>query len=146
MSEGSKDIYGLLLEEEKRRARASREELLRSVGVVEEYFEEGSIKIDKTTCWGAECKLCIEACPTSALYRIEGEVKIERDLCIYCTACVLNCIVDDCIVVTRKRKSGKVERFGTPREAILLLSRIASRKRVEKTADQASEASRPLDE
>ena len=130
MSEHQKDIYSLLLEAEKRKNKLKREEMLRSVGIIEEYFEEGNIKINNPTCRGVECKLCIEACPTSALYRVEGEVKAERDLCIYCSACVLSCIVDNCIVITRRR-NGEVERFGTPREAILLLSRTASHKRRE---------------
>lgn len=114
-----------------RKNKQKREEMLRNVGIIEEYFEEGSVKIDHSTCRGVECKLCIEACPTSALFRVEGNVEVEMDLCVYCIACVLSCIVDDCIIVTRKRESGEVERFSTPRDAILLLSKTASNKRIE---------------
>ena len=128
MDEQSKDIYNLLLGAEKRKQKRVREELLHTVGVDEEYFE-GSIKIDKFTCRGVECKLCIEACPTCALYWGGGEVKIQEDLCIYCTACVLSCIVDDCIVITRKRKSGEVEKFSNPREVKLLMDRKGVRQR-----------------
>ena len=130
LSEPSKkEIYDLLLGAEKKKRRKIREEILRSVGVDEEHFEEGSIKIDERTCRGAECKLCIKACPTKALYWDEGKVKIEENLCIYCNACVLSCIVDNCIVVTRKRKNGEIERFGTPREVILLMERQAVQRR-----------------
>lgn len=129
LSEDSKDIYTLLMGDEERKRRKLREELLHTVGVGEEYFKEGTVKIDKVTCRGVECKLCIKACPTNALYREEGEVKIEKDLCIYCVACVLSCIVDNCITVTRKRKNGETERFGTPREAILMMGRQAAQRR-----------------
>jgi len=146
LGERSREIYDLLLGAEKRKRRRVREELLRTVGVVEEYFEEGIIKIDKFTCRGAECKLCIKACPTNALYWDEGEVKIEEELCIYCTACVLSCIVDNCIVVTRRRKSGNVERFGTPREAILLIGHQAVQRRGETVKSLVTELAKAKSE
>lgn len=131
MSEKPKDIYDLLSGAEESKRRKTREELLRAVGINEEYFEEGNIKIDRSTCRGAECKLCITACPTNALYWDEGEVKIEKDLCIYCGACVLDCIVDNCIIVKRKRRSGEIEKFGTPHEIIVLMNRRAVQRRGE---------------
>lgn len=118
------------MEAEKKKTRSNRSELLRSIGVLEEYFEEGDIRIDKSTCRGVECKLCIKACPTNALYWSEGEVKIERDLCIYCGACVLSCIVDGCIRVTR-RKDGITESFSTPREIIEIMNSHSSHNRQE---------------
>ena len=133
MGEDSKDIYSLLTGAEEKKRRKLREELLRVVGVGEEYFKEGSLKIDKVACRGVECKLCIKACPTNALYWEEGEIKIEKDLCIYCAACVLSCIVDNCIRVSRKRKDGEAERFSTPREVILMIGQQAARKREEAT-------------
>ena len=114
------NIYDLLsdevdeIKEEKKNRRA---ELLASIGV-EDRFEEGSIKIDMRTCRGIECNLCVKACPTNALYWRAGEIGIEEDLCIHCTACVLNCCVDNCIKVARKRPSGKTETFSTPKEAL----------------------------
>jgi len=125
------NIYELLLEaseKKKKEKREKRAELLKSMGV-EEYFEEGNIKIDMKTCRGRECNLCVEACPTNALYWKAGEIGIVEDLCVYCAACVLNCVVDNCIEVTRKRPNGKIERFSTPRDVLTLLHYIDSRKR-----------------
>ncbi len=133
MGEDSKDIYSLLLGAEEKKKRKLREELLRTVGVGEEYFGEGSVKIDKAVCRGAECKLCIKACPTNALYWDTGEVKVEKDLCVYCAACVLSCVVDNCIRVSRKRRDGEAERFGTAREVLLMIGQQAARRREETT-------------
>lgn len=131
MSDASRGIFDLLVSAEKRKRLKTREELLKAVGIDEEFFESGDITIDKFTCRGAECKLCIDECPTNALYWDEGQVKIERDLCIYCNACVLSCIVDNCIIVTRKRSTGETERFGTPREATLTMNTRSAQQRVE---------------
>jgi Fe-S-cluster-containing hydrogenase component 2 len=97
--------------------------------VVEEYFEEGNIKIDSSTCQGSECKLCVKACPTNALYWDEGKIKAEKDLCIYCGACVLSCIVDGCIKVERKRVTDEVEKFSKPRDFTALQHGINVKKR-----------------
>jgi len=129
----SKDIYSLLEETEEKKRLKLRGEILCTIGVGEEYFEEGSVKIDKTICRGAECKLCIKACPTHALYWEVGEVKLEKDLCIYCAACVLSCIVDDCIKVNRKRKDGEIETFSTPREVTMNIGQQAAHKRAKAT-------------
>lgn len=128
------NIYELLLEaseKKKKEKRGKRADLLKEMGV-EEYFEEGSIKIDMRTCKGIECNLCVEACPTSALYWKAGEIGIVEDLCVYCAACVLNCVVDDCIEITRKRPNGKTERFSTPRDVLTLLRNICSGKKSER--------------
>jgi len=125
------NIYELLLEASEKKKKEKREkkaELLKSMGV-EEYFEEGNIKIDMKTCKGIECNLCVETCPTNALYWKAGEIGIVEDLCVYCAACVFNCVVDNCIEVTRKRPNGKTERFSTPRDVLTLLHYIDSRKR-----------------
>ena len=128
------NIYDLLsdevaeIKEEKKNRRA---ELLESIGV-EDRFEYGSIKIDMRTCRGLECNLCVKSCPTNALYWRAGEIGIEEDLCIHCTACVLSCCVDNCIKVTRKRPDGKTETYSTPKEALEVNRIIAAKNRKER--------------
>jgi len=130
-SSSSVDIFSLLSDTAERAKKKQREELLASLGV-KEFFAEGNISIDKRTCWGVECKLCIKACPTNALYWKAGEVGVVDDLCVYCGACVLCCMVDDCIKVERKREDGKVERFGKPKEVVKLEDKINTQKRFER--------------
>ncbi len=130
--EQSVNIFDLLSEEaseeEAEKPESRRAELLEPMGV-KDLFEEGSISIDMRTCRGIECNLCVKACPTNALYWKAGEIGIIDDLCIYCTACVANCCVDNCITVTRKRPDGKTESFSTPKEVSTLLCNINSKKR-----------------
>ena len=71
------DIFGMLSEDSEEKKKSQRKELLSSIGV-EDFFKEGNISIDKRTCWGIECKLCIDACPSSALFWQAGEVKIIK--------------------------------------------------------------------
>ena len=128
------NIYDLLLQASEKKEKEKKErraELLKSMGV-KEYFEEGSIEIDMKTCKGLECNLCVEACPTNALYWKAGEIGIVKDLCVYCAACVFNCIVDNCIRVRRKRPNSKVEEFSTPRDVLSLLHNINSKKRCDR--------------
>ena len=128
------DIYALLQkasETKKKEEEEKRTELLKSLGV-KEYFEDGSIKIDMKTCRGLECNLCVETCPTSALYWKVGEIGIITDLCVYCTACVFNCPVDNCIQLQRKRSNGKKEKFSSQRDVLRLLSNINSKKRCDR--------------
>ncbi len=124
------DIFNLL-SVDKDEKKKQRKELLASTRV-KEFFEEGKISIDKRTCWGLECKLCIEKCPTNALYWKTGEVGIVEDLCVYCGACVLCCMVDDCIKVERKREDGKTERFSKPQEVVKLQDKINVKKRLQR--------------
>lgn len=126
----SVDIFQGLLDASKHQKRIKKERLLKSVGV-KEFFEEGSIKIDMKTCKGIECQFCIKVCPTKALYWKKGEVAVVDDLCVYCTSCVLNCMVDGCIKVTRKRSDGVVEKFSTPREVFNLGEKVNADKRIE---------------
>jgi len=119
---------------EKTNKRKQREELLTATGV-QEFFKEGKITVNKRTCWGQECKLCIKACPTSALYWKTGEIGITEDLCVYCSACVLSCMVDDCINVERKREDGKLEKFSKTRDVIKLEHAINTKKRAERVRD-----------
>ena len=131
--EQSVNIFDLLSEEtseekEKEKPKTRRAEFLEPMGV-KDLFEEGIIKIDMRTCRGIECNLCVKACPTNALYWKAGEIGIIEDLCIHCTACVANCMVDDCICVTRKRPDGKTESFSKPKDVLELQCNINSRKR-----------------
>jgi NAD-dependent dihydropyrimidine dehydrogenase PreA subunit len=128
------DIHKLLLEtseRKKKEKKTARAELLQSMGV-KEYFDDGDITINMQTCKGVECELCIEACPTNALYWKAGEVGIVEELCVFCAACVLSCIVDDCIQVRRTRPGGKTEQISSPRDVLTLLRCINSRKAAER--------------
>ena len=126
----STDIFTLLSEASKKKRREKKAQILQSMDV-KEFFEEGSISIDNKTCKGVECKLCIEACPTNALYWKSGEIGIAEELCVFCAACVANCIVDNCIRISRKRPNGEVERFSTPMDVLKLLNTINSKKRMD---------------
>ena len=121
-------------EEEERRKR--RKELIEPTGV-KELFRKGKISINKFTCVGGQCKLCIKKCPTNALYWGTGEVGIIDGLCVYCGACVINCMVDDCIKVERTREDGKVERFSKPKDVIVLQERKNTEKRFERVKTNA---------
>jgi ferredoxin len=125
------DIFQLLVETTEKEKRKRRDELLAPLGITE-FFARGEITINKRICKGVECKLCIKACPTNALFWKAGEVGITEELCIYCGACVLNCIVDDCIKIVRRRENGEVESFSKPRDFIILQHRINNRKRVQR--------------
>lgn len=134
-SDSSKiDIFQLLTETGEKEKKKRREELLAPLNV-KDFFAEGSITINKKTCQGVECKLCVEACPTNALYWKFGEVGITEELCIYCGACVLSCIVDDCIKIVRRRLDGELESFSKPREFVILQHGINAKKRFERIRD-----------
>lgn len=124
------DIFNLLSEtsQPKSDKKSPRQELLEPTGV-KDLFKEGKISINKYTCVGVQCKLCIKACPTNALYWKTGEVGIIEDLCVYCGACVLSCMVDDCIKITRKRENGKTESFSKTRDVVVLANCLNSERR-----------------
>ena len=122
------NIFELLLEASESREESRRAQLLESFNV-KEFFKEGSISVDDRTCQGLECEICIKICPTKALFWKDGKVGIVDELCVFCGACVLNCIVDDCIRVSRKRPDGKMEIFSKPSDVILLCNSINSQKR-----------------
>jgi ferredoxin len=129
------NIFDLMSEdnaEEEKRQR--RKELLQPTRV-KEFFKDGKISINKYTCLGVQCKLCIKVCPTNALYWKTGEVGIMEDLCVYCGACVLNCMVDNCMKIQRTREDGKIEHFSNPKEVIDIQEKINGRKRVQRVKD-----------
>lgn len=125
------DIFQMMFETKEKAKIRLREELLAPLGV-EDLFLYGEVSINKSTCEGVECRLCIKACPTSALFWKAGEVRITRELCIYCGACVLSCMVDDCIKIVRRRMTGEIEKFSTPREFTSLQHNINTKKRCER--------------
>ena len=128
------DIFNLLSDSGESAKKKRREELLASTGV-KELFKEGNLKINKHTCLGVQCKLCIKVCPTNALYWKTGEVGITEDLCVYCGACVLICMVDDCMKVERTREDGKTERFSKPKDVIQVQEKINAQKRLQRVKD-----------
>jgi len=141
MSKGTKpserpsvDIFQLLMETAEKEKKNRRLELLAPLRLTE-FFVEGSITINKRTCQGIECNLCVKACPTNALFWKDGEIEIVTELCIYCGACVLSCIVDDCIRVVRRRENGEVERFSRPRDFTSLMHGVSGRKRCDVVLD-----------
>ena len=75
------DIFDMLSDDSNEKKKSQRKELLSATGV-KELFKQGDIKINKRTCQGLECKLCIDACPTNALFWQSGEIKIIKDLCV----------------------------------------------------------------
>jgi NAD-dependent dihydropyrimidine dehydrogenase PreA subunit len=133
-SASSFDIFGMLSEDSdnaEAEKKKQRRELLEPTGV-KDLFKEGKLSINKFTCVGGQCKLCIKACPTNALYWGTGEVGIIPDLCVYCGACVLTCMVDGCMKLERKREDGKVEKFSTAQEVVKVQDRINAKKRSER--------------
>lgn len=125
------NIFQLLTKAKENEVAVSRKELLKDLNVID-FFAGGSISIDKRTCQGVECKLCIEVCPTNTLFWKAGEVGIVDELCVYCGACVVACIVDDCIKVSRKRSTCEVEVFSKPRDFTVLQQCINGKKRFER--------------
>jgi NAD-dependent dihydropyrimidine dehydrogenase PreA subunit len=117
-------------------AKTQRQELLEATKYKDkDLYPEGTIKINKHTCVGVQCKICIKACPTNALYWTNSGIGVTEDLCLHCEACVLCCMVDDCIKVTRKREDGKTETFSKPRDVITLTNELNAKKRCQRISD-----------
>ncbi len=142
MSAKPPSIFDLMNEEseavnEEEEKKKRRKELLEPTGV-KELFKDGKISINKFTCVGGQCKLCIKACPTNALYWGTGEVGIIEDLCVYCGACVVSCMVNDCIKVEREPDAGKTERFSKLDDVVKLDERKNTKKRFERVKNNAA--------
>lgn len=122
------NMLQLLPERSGRHMQKRRKELLTPLGI-QEFFAEGTITINKRTCKGIDCNLCVKASPTNALYWKVGEIGITAELCVFCGACVLNCIVDDCVRISRKRMTGEIESFSKPKDFMMLQHNINAKKR-----------------
>jgi ferredoxin len=122
-------------EEAERRQR--RKELIEPTGV-KELFKDGKISLNQFTCVGGQCKACIKVCPTNALYWGTKGVEIMDDLCVRCGACVVNCMVDNCIKLERTTNAGKVEKFSKPSDVVKLNERKNTLKRFERVKTQAA--------
>ena len=126
------DIFGLMSANGQAEEKKLKKDLLAQTGV-KLFFYNGKISINKFTCWGLECKECIKVCPTNALYwKTSGEIGIIPELCVYCGACVLSCMVDDCIKIERKRADGTTEKFSKPADLYWLEEKISGNKRVQR--------------
>ncbi|MCW4009769.1 MAG: hypothetical protein NWF05_04010 [Candidatus Bathyarchaeota archaeon] len=136
------DIFDMLSDSEKKAdetetpQNAQRQELLASTKYKDkDLYPEGTITINRYTCVGLQCKLCIKACPTNALYWTNNGIEVIDDLCLHCDACVLCCMVDDCIKVTRKRPDGKTETFSKPKDVIVMVDKANAEKRMQRICD-----------
>ena len=104
------------------------EEILRSVGAREDFFEV-SLSIDHSICRLGECKLCLDHCPTQALFQAK-QVEIIPQLCTGCGSCILLCMVPGCMKLKRKRKDdGKEEILSTPEDVLLSVNADNHKKR-----------------
>lgn len=133
------DIFQLLRETIDKDKKKRRKDLLAPLDV-KEFFVDGTVVINKRACRGLECKLCIKACPTNALYWKNGQVGFTEELCIYCGACVLSCIVDDCIKINRRRPEGIVDNFSNPKDFIALQNNINTGRRLQRIREAFPEA------
>ncbi len=135
------NIFDLMSEKEQTLAerppeKTLRQELLENTKYKDhDRYPEGTIKINKHTCVGVQCKICIKVCPTNALYWTNTGVGVTEDLCLHCEACVLCCMVDDCIRITRKTSEGKTECFSKPLEVLTLTNQQNTRKRGQRVSD-----------
>jgi len=136
------DIFGMLSDSPKKPREketpqnTQRQELLAATKYKDkDLYPEGTITINKYTCVGLQCKLCIKACPTNALYWTNNGIEVIDDLCLHCDACVLCCMVDDCIKVTRKRPDGKTETFSKPKDVMVMVDKANAQKRLQRICD-----------
>lgn len=98
---------------------------------VEKIFE-GEIEFFPEKC-PSGCSTCVEVCPANAIYlpsalpagemkgQVEDKIAVNKDLCIYCGACVNACPGEDIIVLQRKgiRVKGKeTDLFNTVKEKL----------------------------
>jgi ferredoxin len=116
-------IFDLMNEEseskvdEKTEKKKLRQELLAPTGV-EDLFKEGKISINKFTCVGGQCKLCIKACPTNALYWSTGGVGITEVVRLLWRLRART-VVDDCARSSANAKTAQWK-FSKPSDIVNL--------------------------
>ena len=92
-------------------------------------FQNISLTIDHPICILGQCRLCLDKCPTNALYQKE-RVELIPELCIGCGACVLVCMVPGCIKLVRERKDNhKKETLSVPKDVEKSLNAVNKRKK-----------------
>ena len=93
-------------------------------------YDEIKLSIDDAICVRSQgCKLCVEKCPTHALY-MGNKVELIQDLCNGCGGCIRVCMVPGCMSLTRKRKNtGRLEKFSRPLQAQKIDAAENSRKK-----------------
>ena len=132
------DIFSMLSDSAQQKTeettKTQRQELLETTKC-KDIYPDGTITINKHTCVGVQCKLCIKACPTNALYWKNSGIGVTEDLCLHCEACVLCCMVEDCIRITRKREDGKFECFSKTKDIVALSNRTNAEKRLQRIRD-----------
>jgi len=94
-------------------------------------FQNVSLTIDHATCRLGECRICIDKCPTNALFQQE-RVELIPELCVGCGGCVLLCMVPGCIKLVRVRKdTGQKETLTIPRDVEKSLRALNKRKKLD---------------
>ncbi len=67
----------------------------------EQVFESDKAVIRVRRGWCKNCEVCIEFCPTDALFMENGRLEVKADACILCGKCEQRC-PDFAILVERK--------------------------------------------
>ena len=70
----------------------------------EQVFESDKAHIRVRRGWCKNCEVCVEFCPTDALFMDGGRLSVRADACILCGKCEQRC-PDFAIIVERKPKA-----------------------------------------
>jgi NAD-dependent dihydropyrimidine dehydrogenase PreA subunit len=71
------------------------------------------IAIDLRRCTG--CGACIEACPTAAIYLVDGRAAVDDGLCRECEACLSACPHEAISFITGREPAAEAARVLIPR-------------------------------
>ena len=50
----------------------------------------GALRLDPSKC-SATCALCVEVCPSQAIVRSNGQLRLDLGRCLFCADCVTAC-------------------------------------------------------